>query len=460
MSHNNLYTLSNKIRTILLTAIDKEILMCSKKNHLLINSQSQEQLMQKFESYRNFAIESEESFEAFQDNDNNDIFYDLRCNYSDNKFNFCCYSSRTSNECLYIQNSTNQSLNKRKNDFNSRIQTTTNIEIQDNNFCQFKLNSGKKLITKKKSSFSCKEIIDLKNLVTLNNHNNNHIKQFSFDFNFYSGDNKNDDSSKLLNYCYKLKKPNDEIINEILDDDTPTNKEITKNPIFPNKMKNNERNIPKKKLKKTIHKKKTLNKINCNNDDESSVLLIKKYTTNLLNDKLHYNSKEKSNQKEKNRLLYLDKKPSSIELKEIGIFHEKKIFQTHYHDNKSPEKKSKGKKSEQSRKSFSILETNKKPPNKKKIRHFNSIDETPLILIHKEKKEKKDKNNTSISVHQVTDTQLRRKNYKRSKTLCRTNNVLKQNDMFCFGKKNMKNYVNKRNESTKNDALNYKYTKY
>ena len=32
--------------------------------------------------------------------------------------------------------------------------------------------------------------------------------------------------------------------------------------------------------------------------------------------------------------------------------------------------------------------------------------------------------------------------------------------MFCFGKKNMKNYVNKRNESTKNEALNYKYTKY
>ena len=98
MSNINLYNLSNKIRTTLLTTIDKEMLNYSKKNHLLINSQNQEQLMKKFENYRDFTIESEESFEGELKNEEDNM---LNCNCSENKLTCFCYSPKTDNESFF-----------------------------------------------------------------------------------------------------------------------------------------------------------------------------------------------------------------------------------------------------------------------------------------------------------------------------------------------------------------------
>ena len=214
MSNINLYTNSNKIRTILLIAIDKEILDSSKKNHILINSQNQEQLTKKFENYRDFTIESEELFENVQNSEDKNIFCDFRCNYCYNILTNSCHSSKKSNESLLHQNFLSESFIPKKNNAKSCFKKSKNSEISKNNSCKFNTNSGKKLKIKKKATFSCKELINFKNTASLKNNNKKYIKQISDDFCIYSVDNKDDDSSKLINYCYKLKKPNNEINNE------------------------------------------------------------------------------------------------------------------------------------------------------------------------------------------------------------------------------------------------------
>ena len=110
MSNINLYTLSNKIRTLLLTTIDKEMQKNSKNNNLLLNSQNQEQLMQKFLICQDHTIESEESFEILQSSEDNSIFFELSCNHSDNKLCFFEHSSRTSNKSLFAKNFITKSL--------------------------------------------------------------------------------------------------------------------------------------------------------------------------------------------------------------------------------------------------------------------------------------------------------------------------------------------------------------
>ena len=134
MADINSYTLSNKIRTILLTTIDKEMLVSSNKNHLLLNSQTQEQLMKKFQDYRDFTIESEELFEGRQDNEDNNIFYDLRYNYSNNKFNFFCHSSRTCCGCLFPQTFITKLFSPKKNNANSKLKKNKNLEKSEDNY--------------------------------------------------------------------------------------------------------------------------------------------------------------------------------------------------------------------------------------------------------------------------------------------------------------------------------------
>ena len=105
MADTKLCSLPNKIRTILLSRIDKEISISTKQNHLLINSQSQEQLMEKFINYRNFIVEEEEeSFGGVQNSEDNCVLYDLRRIYSDNRFNYFYYSSKIDNGSLFPQN--------------------------------------------------------------------------------------------------------------------------------------------------------------------------------------------------------------------------------------------------------------------------------------------------------------------------------------------------------------------
>ena len=406
MSNINLYNLSNKIRTILLTTIDKEMLLCSKKNFLLINSQNSEQLMKKFENYRDFTIESEESFEGVQNNEDNKILYDLKCNYSNNKFNCFYYSSKTSNERLFQQRFITKSLPPKKN-----------------NLGKLKISSRKKLIPKMKSSSSSKEIVNFNNSLLLNNDNSKiHIKIFSADLYNYSVDNKNYNNSKLINYCYNLKKPNDEIINEISNDDTSTNKEDKDNVLFQHIIKNNHKKIHKKKLKKTI-KKKITNKKKLNKDDELSISSNEQNNVNFTNKMKYYLSNiiEKSNSKEKLK----------IQLEQAS---------------KS--------------KPFCIQETNNKKPVCKKLRHLKSIDKTHIILKNKEnkiKKEKREKNDTSISISTASDAKFQRKNHKISKTLCKRNNVFRQNEALYFRKKILKTDVNDRNERKRLNIPNINY---
>ena len=144
MSVINLYSLSNKIRTILLTTIDKEIFNIFKKTHLLINSQNHEQITKKFEKYRNFAVECFESFGGEHNHENNNIFYDLRCNFSHNKLNFFFYSSRKNSQLTFPQNFTDSHFSLKKNKKNSRIQKIENSKVPENNLCKLKNDLKKK----------------------------------------------------------------------------------------------------------------------------------------------------------------------------------------------------------------------------------------------------------------------------------------------------------------------------
>ena len=66
-----LYNKSNKIRSILLIAIDKELFNIKNKNTLLINSLDQWQLIDKFKENNNYTIESIESFKGTLNNEEN-----------------------------------------------------------------------------------------------------------------------------------------------------------------------------------------------------------------------------------------------------------------------------------------------------------------------------------------------------------------------------------------------------
>ena len=453
MADINSYTLSNKIRTILLTTIDKEMLVSSNKNHLLLNSQTQEQLMKKFQDYRDFTIESEELFEGRQDNEDNNIFYDLRYNYSNNKFNFFCHSSRTCCGCLFPQTFITKLFSPKKNNANSKLKKNKNLEKSEDNLCKLKVDSRKKL-SKMKSSISCKDVIDFKNLVTLSNDNSEiYMKKFSADLYNYSADNKNHDSTELINYCYNLKKPRDEIINEISDDDTPANIKKKNNHLFSHRIKKNHKNIPQKKLKKIINKKKNIDRNNHNNNDTLLRSPAKNKITNFTNEmKLYFDNLEKSYPKGKLKIPFTEKKLFNNELKEIDNFQYKNIIQLH-HYSKSLDKKSKRKKIEQPRKSFCIELMNKKSINKNLL-YFKSIDNNHLLLKHKEKKEKREKNDPFIAVNSSSNTQFRKKRLKKSKTLCKNNDEFEQNDNFCYGKKCFKHDLNKKNESTKNERKN------
>ena len=461
MTDKNLYALSNKIRSILLTTIDKEILANSKKNHLLLNSQTQEQLMKKFVNYQDFTMESEESFEGKQNNEDN--FYDFQCSYSNNKLNFSCHSSRK-NGCLFPQNFIDKISHKRNSE-NPKISKFRISKISENDLYNLKKNSGKKLILKMKPSSSCKEIIDFKSLSLLNNDNfTKYKKKFSADLYNYSAYNKHDDTFGLINYCYKLKKPNEEIINEISDDDSPTNQNNIKNHLFPYRKKNNHKNFSKKKLKKTINKKRSCNKINHNNDESPLRTPIRKKITNSTNEiKIYSDKMEKSNQNEKIKNQNIKRKLSMIASKESSTFHWKNILQLNHYKSKSPEKKLKGRKTELQRKisSMQVIKVLNKKTEKKKLRHFKSIDPNHLILKHKDKKGKKEKNDAAIAVNAVCNIQFQRSQFRKSKTICKDNGEFQQNEMFCFGKKIWKNNVNKSNESTneikKIDILNINY---
>ena len=457
MSNKILYNLSNKIRTILLTTIDKEILICSQKNHLLINSQSQEQLMKKFVNYRDFTMESEESFRGVQNNEDNNIFYDLRCIYSNNKFSFFCNSFKKSKQCLFFKNFPTKPLPLKKINVNSKIKKIENSKISQDDIYKVKIDSRTKLLPENKSSFSCNEIIDLKNLVVLSNNNRKYKKKFSADLYFYDIDNKNDDSTKLINYCNYLKKPKEEIINEISDDDTPAKKKNKKNILASHKFKNNYKSIIRNyKIKKTINKKKSYNKNNHNNDDSLFSSPKKKKSTNFTNEvELYFDNIEKSNQKERKKTKHMNRKLSSTELKETHDNHWKNIFKLK-HCSKSLDKKSKEKKLEQTNKLFGIQLINKKTTFKK-VRnvHFNSIDNTSIILKNKEKKEKKEKNDSTINI--VNNKRFPRKHPKSSRTLVTKNNKFQQNEILCLENKIMNNYVNNKNENKNVDISNINY---
>ena len=416
--------------------------------------------MKKFIKYREFTIECEELFEGAQNNEDENIYLDLSCNYSQNKLTYSCHSSRTSNECLFPR-FTAKSVSPKKNKENLNLKKSKNSEISGNNLCKLKIDSGKRLISEMKSSFSSNKIADFTNSLSLNK-TSKYMKKFSADLYLYPVDNKNDDSSKLINYCYKLKKPNDEIITEISDDDTITNKDNTKKLLFLHRIKNNHKNVPNKKLKKTINKKKSDYKNNHNNDDKPLRKMTRKKTTNFTNQmKLYFDNVEKSNPKEKIKIQFIGKKTSNIEVKKIDAFHWKNISQLHHHNSKSSEKKLKGKKLEKARKSFCTQEINEKAEHKKTpnlLTYFKAID-NPITLKHIEKKEKKEKNDVSIAINNVSDIQFQRKHSNSSKTLSKKNDKLQQNGISIFGKKSAKNYLNKRNESlkiesTKNEKKN------
>ena len=443
MSNINLYSLSNKIRTNLLTTIDKEIFKNSKSNHLLINSQNQEQIIKKFQNYRDITIKYDESFEEIHNYKKNSIIFDSKYNHFDKRFSFF-YQIKTNNECLLLQKQIIKSLSLEKKNGNSRIKKIKNSKISENNLCKLKINSGKTIIPKRESSFSYKNVLNYKNPLSLNNNNKKFIKKFSADVYIYSSGNKKDDSSKLINYCYKLKKPNDEIIDEISGDDTSTNKKNKKNLLLPNGIKN--KNKHKKKLKKIINKKIRANKNNHSSDGNLLIPITKNNSTNFTSLMKHYfENVEKLNPKEKIKIQQNDKRLSNAELKKSDVFHWKKILHLHHCKSKSHEKKSKGKKLEQARKSFCIKVAINKKLHKNSINienFFKSVDNTLIILKNKEKKEKIDKKNASIIVDVVINKQSLNKQYKSSRMIYKKNDEFRQNKMFCFGKKIYKRNVN------------------
>ena len=459
MSEMSLYTLSNKIRSVLLTTIDKEILINSKKNHLLINSQNQEQLLKKYEDYRDFTIKTEELFESVQSNEDENILYDLSSNYSSNNFTCFCRSAKTSNECLLSKNSITKSISPKKNNLNSCLKKSKNSEISENNLCKLKIDTENKEKKEKRTSFSCNEIVGYKNSKSLNkNKNNKHTKTFSGELYIYSFDNKSDDSLKLINYCYKLKKPNDEIINEISDDDTSTNKKNNKLFLLSHRIKTNHKSIPKKKLKKVFNKRMSADKNIHNNNDELFRNPARKKTTNFTNEmKLYFDNVEKTNTKEKLKNHYIGKKFIKDDLKKNDNVHDKNIFQLHHRNSKSSEKKSKGKKLEQTRKAFCLQSINKQQNHKNSqnlLLYFKSISNNPMVLKHKEKKEKTlEKNDNFITVNALSHTQSQRKQSRSSRALYNKKDEFQQNEIYCFGKKNPKNFVDKRNKSTKTKKI-------
>ena len=392
MSKTNLYSLSNKIRTILLTTIDKELSNNSKKNHILINTQSQEQLTKKFENYRNFAVECNETFKGDENNEDNNIIYDLTYNYSDNKFNYFFHSSKTNNECLFPKNYIIKSHSPKK----KYVKKIKNSKISENNLSKLQIDSAKTLTTETESSFSCKEVVDFKNSFSLSNDNNNkkHRKKISVDLYKNSIGNRKDDSSKLINYCYKLKKPNDDTINEISEDDTSSNKENKNHFLFFRRIKNKYKSIPKKKIKKIINKKKCENK-NSHNDDHLQISRNKKNTINFTNEmETYFDSIEKLYPKTKIKIPNTDKKLLHFELKEADDVHCKNIFQLHHCNDKSSEKKSKEKELEQVKKSLYIQEINKKQAHKKSQNlesYFKSSINNPIVLKNKQIKDKRGK---------------------------------------------------------------------
>ena len=445
MSDINLYSLSNKIRTILLTTIDKEILANSKKNLLLINSQNQEQLTKKFINYRDFAIESEESFEGIQNDEDNNILFDLRCIYSDNKFNYFCYISKISNKCLSFQNSIDKTIFQKKNKVKSQIKLVKDSGISENNLCKLKIDPEKKLNAEKNSPFSFNEIVSFKYLTPLNNDNKKrYVKKFSDDLYLYYAGNKNDNSLKLINYCHKLKKTNDEINNEIPDDNTSSNKENITDILFLPKIKYNQRNIPKKILKKTINKKNRVNINSHNNDDKPSKNNDKNSINFQNNEKLYFENIEKFNQNENIKIRYKLRKLSTIELKKTDILNLKNIEELHYYS-KSLDQKTKEKKLEKARKSV-LLVINKKQTKKNKVGYFKSIDDTLV--------KNKEKNDNCISFNLTNNIQVIKKNFERSQTLYKINDEFKQSEKFCLNKKILKNYEIKRNGNNKSERKN------
>ena len=450
MSNINLYTLSNKIRTTLLTTIDKEISINSKNNGLLINSQNQEQLAKKFANSREFLIESNESFEGVQCNEDNSIYFGLSCNYSNNKLTCFYHSSKLNNEYLFYNNLITNSYSPKKNKASSKFKKNKNSETPEKIVSKFKIDSGKTLITETDSSFSFKEAKYLKNSVSLSCDNSKkYVKKISADLYTSSVDNNFDDSSKLINYCYKLKKPKEEIINEISDDDTSTNKKSRNNNLFTFRVKNKHKNAQKKKLKKTINKEMSTNK-NSHNDEQHFIARAKKNTTNFTNEKdIYFKSLKKLSPTEKIKFHYTDNKLLDIMPKKTEAFHSKNIFQLNRCNSRSPEKKSKGKKKEQSRKSLFIQVINKKPTHKKSqnlLTYFKSTDDNPIILKQKGKKETK---NVSNPANVFVNSRIKRKYYESSRSVNKSNEKYQKNEVFICGKKILKKYINKRDYNIK-----------
>ena len=438
MSNIN-YILSNKIRTILLTTIDKEILISLKKNNLLINSQDLQQLKKKYINYQNFTIKSEESFEKAENNEYNSIFFDLSCNNCNNKFCLFDHSSRTKNKCLLPKNSFTKSFSPKKNNVNTKKKKIKKSKKSESRLTKLKMDSRKKLISEMGSSITSKKIINFNHSESLDNNNyKKYIKKIPTDLNIYSINDKSDGSSKLINYCYKLKKPNVDIIDEISDDDTSTNKESEKNLLLSDIIKTKHKNIQKRKLKKIINnKKKIINKNNHNNDTQFLISSSsKKNIINFTNQmKIYFDYIEKSNPKEKMKIQYAKKRLSDFELKITNTFDWKKILLLHNCNSKSPENKSKGKKLKNPRRSFCVEVINKKQIHKKSqnMIHFKSFDNTSVMLKNEEDKnveEKNEKKEDSISVDEDVYIAFQKKQPKSSSTLFNKNN-----EIFCFKKK-------------------------
>ena len=135
--------------------------------------------------------------------------------------------------------------------------------------------------------------------------------------------------------------------------------------------------------------------------------------------------------------------------KKNDAYHSKNICQLIRCNSKPSEKKSKGKKIEQSRKSLFIQVLNKNPTHKKSqnlLTYFKSTDENPIILKQKGKKETK---NVSNPVNVFINSRIKRKNYESSRSVNKSNEKYKKNEVFICGKKILKKYINKRNDNIK-----------
>ena len=302
-----LYNKSNKIRSILLIAIDKELFNIKNKNTLLINSLDQWQLIDKFKENNNYTIESIESFKGTLNNEeNNKNYIDIKYNNKKNQVYFTTYSlnegmffntsksyKKTKNTVQYfflnktsrrdgnkkcvdiISNSLNKKKLEKKNEENKDSKDNSNEDCKErkpHKILRVKTtklkNHKKEYKTKFSSSKEIQNINKIKNFASTKNNKiedkkPNPDKLVPVDFTGYTSSDENNMCnymSKLINYCFYLKKPIEEVIKGTTCDDTSPIKDTKKRKYHRTKY---TKNLWKKKMKKTINK-------NNNNNNNSS----------------------------------------------------------------------------------------------------------------------------------------------------------------------------------------------